>query len=333
LRFLRTRFRKSQVSHPTRWYHSNRERQISSIFIFLSILHQRGNGHRAGNWIRLRKVGITGRVNELPAISVEALGKYFPPASSGWRALLHPFAKPTECALSEISFLVKAGEAVALVGPNGAGKSTLLRILATLMIPTSGRATLGGFDVERNAASARKLFGYHTGGDEGFYARLSARQNLAFFAAMNNISGAVASDRIAQISDWMGFRHLLDRPVRTLSTGINHRIGLARAMLHSPGILLLDEPTRSLDPLAASEFRAFLKEEIVRRRGAALLFASHTLSEVEQIADRVLVFDRGRLAASGTPRELCAATATRTLEESISRILRPASAAPAEPPR
>jgi ABC-type multidrug transport system ATPase subunit len=329
LRFLRTRFRGFAPPSYTHCYHSNRERRLSSIFHLLVNV----SSTRGGNWIRLRKVGITGRVNELPAISVEALEKYFPPAFFGWRALLHPFARPTECALSGVSFSVKAGEAAALVGPNGAGKSTLLRILATLMIPTRGRATLGGFDVERNAANARKLFGYHTGGDEGFYARLTARQNLAFFAAMNNISGSLAGDRIAQISDWMGFRDLLDRPVRTLSTGITHRIGLARAMLHSPGILLLDEPTRSLDPLAASEFRAFLKEEIVRRRGAALLFASHALSEVEEIADRVLVLDRGRLAASGTPRELCAATATRTLEESISRIVRPASATPAEPLR
>src|SRR5580658_9709503 len=102
-----------------------------------------------------------------PAIFVEALEKYFPPARSGWRALLHPVARATERALAGISFSVQPGEAVAIVGPNGAGKSTLLRILATLIIPTSGRASIGSSDVERDAPGARRQFGYHTGGDEG----------------------------------------------------------------------------------------------------------------------------------------------------------------------
>src|SRR5271163_2921536 len=102
-----------------------------------------------------------------PAIYVEALEKYFPPAHSGWRALLQPIARASERALAGISFLVQPGEAVAIVGPNGAGKSTLLRILATLILPTSGNATIAGCDVARHPSHARSEFGYHTGGDEG----------------------------------------------------------------------------------------------------------------------------------------------------------------------
>jgi len=256
------------------------------------------------------------------AIFVESLEKYFPPALSGWRALLHPFMRPTERALAGVSFAVERGEAVALIGPNGAGKSTLLRILATLIIPTRGRAALGGFDVEREATRARAQFGYHTGGDEGFYARLTARENLAFFAAMHNIAGLDARQRIAQTAEWMGITAELDRQVRTLSTGITHRLGLARALLHGPAILLLDEPTRSLDPLAASEFRRLLKDELVRRRGNTLLFASHTLSEVEEIADRVVLLDRGAVVASESPRALCASTGTATLEGAVARLVR-----------
>src|SRR3984957_6794522 len=200
------------------------------------------------------------------AIVADNLEKYFPPALSGWRALLHPFAQPTERALAGVSFTVERGETVALVGHNGAGKSTLLRILATLLFPTRGHAALGGFDVEREGAGARSQLGYHTGGDEGFYQRLTGRENLTFFAAMNNLTGADAQKKIEEVAKWLGMSGDLDRQMRTLSTGMTHRLGLARALLHDPAVLLLDEPTRSLDPLAAADFRRMLKDEIGRGR-------------------------------------------------------------------
>ena len=257
-----------------------------------------------------------------PPIAVEALEKYFPPARSGWQALLHPVARPTERALAGVYFEVEPGTAVALVGPNGAGKSTLLRILATLIIPTRGRARIGGFDVEHDAASARRQLGYHTGGDEGFYGRLTARQNLAFFAAMNNLTGEEARDRMLRVAEWMGITEELPRQVRTLSTGMTHRLGLARALLHGPKILLLDEPTRSLDPLAASDFRRLLKDNLVRRHGTTLLFASHSLAEVEEIADRIIVLDQGRVVALDSLQALLYSTGAGTLEGAITRLLR-----------
>lgn len=256
-----------------------------------------------------------------PAISVTELEKYFPPGLTGWRALVQPVARATQQALARVSFHVKENEAVALIGSNGAGKSTLLRILATLIIPTRGCATLGGFDVERESAKARRLLGYHTGGDEGFYARLSARENLAFFAAMNNLSREDARGQIARVAEVMGIQNDLSRQVRTFSTGMMHRLGLARALLHGPAILLLDEPTRSLDPLAAAEFRRLLKDDLVRQGGTTLLFASHTLSEVEEMADRVVLLDRGRVIASGSPGGLCASTHTATLEAAVSSLV------------
>ena len=260
------------------------------------------------------------------AISVTAIEKKFPPALSGWRALLQPVTRPTEKALCGVSFTVEPGEVVALIGPNGAGKSTLLRILATLIVPTRGNATLGGFDLERETAQVRRQFGYHTGGDEGFYSRLSARENLAFFAAMNNLSRAETRKQIAIITASMGIQDHLDRQVRTFSTGTMHRLGLARALLHGPAVLLLDEPTRSLDPLAAADFRRLLKDDLVRTRGTTLLFASHTLSEVEEIADRVVLLNAGRVVAFDSPRGLCASTHTSTFAAAVSSLLRhPAS--------
>ncbi|MFZ3216982.1 MAG: ABC transporter ATP-binding protein [Candidatus Acidiferrales bacterium] len=266
-----------------------------------------------------------------PAIFVESLEKFFPPALSGWRALLHPLARPTERALAGISFSVQPAEAVAIVGPNGAGKSTLLRILATLILPTRGRAAISACDVARQPSRARRQLGYHTGGDEGFYTRLSARENLRFFAAMNNMSNAEARRRIALTAERMGIAAELDRQVRTLSTGMTHRVGLARALLHQPAVLLLDEPTRSLDPLAAADFRRLLKEDLVRGLGTTLLFASHTLSEVAEIADRVLLLDAGRVLAFASPLALCQTAGVETLEAAVARLARHLAPAVTQP--
>jgi ABC-2 type transport system ATP-binding protein len=257
-----------------------------------------------------------------PAVLVENLEKYFPPARPGWRSFLHPFARPSERALAGVSLEVRSGEALAIVGPNGAGKTTLLRILATLMIPTRGRALISGHDTEKESALARAQLGYHTGGDEGFYARLTGRENLVFFAAMNDLTGPGAREKIARVADWLQIGEEFDRQVRTLSTGMTHRLGLARALLHEPAVLLLDEPTRSLDPLAAADFRLLLKKEIVQRRGTSLLFASHSLEEVEWLANRVLVLEEGKAVALGSPRDLQARANAATFSEAIAGLLR-----------
>ena len=251
------------------------------------------------------------------ALCVENLEKYFPPAPAGWRALLHPVAKLTVPALRGVSFHVERGEVFALVGANGAGKSTLLRVLTTLLLPTHGRAEVCGLDVARDPAKVRRQLGYHTGADACLYARLSGRENLQLFAQLNNLSRADTSRRIAELTDLLGLDALLDRQVRTLSTGNVHRLGLARAMLHQPSVLLLDEPTRSLDPIAAAEFRRFLLQRIVGEQGATVLFASHTLAEVEQLAARIAVLDRGRMLICGTPAAVKAAAGASTLEQSL----------------
>lgn len=254
------------------------------------------------------------------AILVEDLEKRFPPARDGWRALLVPLARPTLEALRGVSFQVAPGEAVALVGANGAGKSTLLRILATLLLPARGRALVAGFDVEREPARVRPRIGYHSAADGGFYGRLSALENLQFFSALNNLFGAEALHSIARMVELLGLQDALHRQVRTLSTGVTHRLGLARALLRGPDVLLLDEPTRSLDPLAAAEFRRLLKDEIVGRQGTALLFASHTLGEIEELADRVVLLEAGYLVACDTPRALMASAAAPTLEQALARL-------------
>src|SRR5712692_5161784 len=257
------------------------------------------------------------------ALVVEEIQKYFPAPQTGWRAFLNPFAALTQPALLGVSFQVGAGEVVALIGANGSGKSTLLRILATLLVPTRGRASVAGHDVERQSSQVRAQLGFHSATDGGFYGRLTARENLKFFAAMNNLCETEAARRLEELTELMGTGAYIESQVRTLSTGQVHRLGLARAMIHRPSVLLLDEPTRSLDPIAAADFRRFLKTQLVERHGATILFASHTLAEVEQLADRVVLLDKGRMLACDSPRGLRAATGAATLEQALERLSPP----------
>jgi len=255
-----------------------------------------------------------------PAIRLEQLTKFFPPALSGWRAFAQPFATATTPALTGVTLEVREGEAVALLGANGAGKSTLLKILATLLLPTTGSATLAGSDVTKDSSRVRSQLGYHAGTDHGFYPRLSARQNLLFFGRLNQLSPATANERITVFAKQFRLEEALDRQVRTLSTGTVQRLSLGRALLHKPRVLLLDEPTRSLDAVAAAEFRRFLKTEILKNGETSILFASHTLAEVDLLADRVAIIDRGKLLAFDTPSALKSYTSSETMEDVFMRI-------------
>lgn len=256
------------------------------------------------------------------ALRVEEIEKFFPPALSGWKGFVNPLAPLTIPALRGVSFTAAPGEVIALVGANGAGKSTLLRILTTLVLPTRGRAWVGGADVLREPARVRGQIGFHSGSDASFYARLSARENLRLFACLNNISRKKADEGIAELADWLGLGGAMDRQVRTFSTGMVHRLGLARALLHRPSVLVLDEPTRSLDPLAAAEFRRFLRDEVVRQRGTTLLFASHTLIEIEQLAGRAVLLDQGKLIACDTVERMMASAGAGTFEQALEALVR-----------
>ncbi len=255
-----------------------------------------------------------------PAIILDALEKWFPPVLSGWRAYLQPFAPPTSPALRGISLEVKQGEAVALLGANGAGKTTLLRILATLLLPTRGAASLAGYDTAREPAAVRRQIGYHAGSDLGFFARLTGRQNLRFFGRLNHLSDEFSASRIESLGERFGLHGALDRQARALSSGTIQRLSLVRALLHEPKVLLLDEPTRSLDAIAAADFRHFLKTEILARKHTSLLFASHTMQEIELLADRVAILDEGKLLAFDTPTALRARTLSSSLEEAFARL-------------
>ncbi|HEV3220214.1 MAG TPA: ABC transporter ATP-binding protein [Candidatus Acidoferrales bacterium] len=248
------------------------------------------------------------------AILVENIEKLFPLVGSGWRAFLAPFSPLIRPALSDVTFRVATGESVAIVGANGAGKSTLLRILTTLLLPTKGVAAVAGSDVVREPARVRRSLGFHSGAEVGFYGRLTALQNLKFFAELRCMAPREAKRRISEMAERLGLQKALNNQVRTLSAGTVQRLSLARALIHEPRVLLLDEPTRSLDPLAAAEFRRFLREDLIGRQGATLLVASHSLAEVEELSDRLALLDNGRLLFCGTPQEMRRAASAETLE-------------------
>jgi len=266
-----------------------------------------------------QRQAINSRVSD-SAISIDSLEKWFPPARSGWRAYLQPFATPSSPALRGISLEVKPGEAVALLGTNGAGKTTLLRILATLLLPTRGTALVAGFDSVREPAAVRRHLGYHAGSDLGFYARLTGGENLRFFGRLNHLSDTFLRSRIPALAECFELGDALNRQVRTLSSGTIQRLSLIRTILHQPKVLLLDEPTRSLDAIAAADFRRFLKAEILARQGTSLLFASHTLPEIEFLADRVAILKEGNLVALDTPVALKFKSGAASLEEAFSLL-------------
>lgn len=227
---------------------------------------------------------------------------------------MQPFASPTSAALRGVSLEVGPGESVALLGANGAGKTTLLRILATLLLPTKGTACIAGHETVREGAAVRRQLGYHAGSDLGFYARLTGRENLRFFGQLNQLTDAAMNTRIRTLGDRFQLGDALDRQVRSLSTGTLQRLSLLRALLHEPRVLLLDEPTRSMDAIAAVEFRRFLKKEIISERGTSLLFSSHSLQEIELLADRVIILKQGLVVAADTPRALMAKYHSHSLE-------------------
>jgi ABC-2 type transport system ATP-binding protein len=216
------------------------------------------------------------------------------------RELLMPWRRPAPSeALRGVELMVAPGELVTLVGPNGAGKTTLLKILATLVTPSAGSARVFGEDVVRHAAAARRRVGYVLADERSFYWRLSCRDNLRFFAALQGIRGRAAQSRIEELAALVGLSDHLPRDFQDLSTGQRQRLAIARGLLADPPVLLFDEATRSLDPGRALRLRRIIKEILVRRANKAVLFATHDLDEARDLADRVVLMLKGRVAAEG----------------------------------
>jgi len=205
-------------------------------------------------------------------------------------------------ALEDVSFEAARGEIFGLLGPNGAGKTTTVRILATLLLPSKGSARVAGLDVVRRARSVRRSVGCVFGGERGVYLRLTGVGNLRFFADLYGLPVHVQRSRIPELVRLVGLAGRADHRVETYSRGMKQRLHIARALLHDPPVLLLDEPTAGLDPVAAREMRALIRR--LAGRGATILLTTHYMFEADELCDRIAVIDKGRIVARGSPEAL-----------------------------
>ena len=221
-------------------------------------------------------------------------------------------------AVKAVDFEVKRGEVVGLLGPNGAGKTTTLRMLATLLEPTRGDATVAGYGIRAAPLLVRAHVGYLTG-DTGLYARLTPEEVLRYFGELHGMALDAIGQRTREVSELLGLEDFLRQRCETLSTGQKQRVSIARTVFHDPPILILDEPTSGLDILAARDVLRFFRSEA--DRGKAVLLSTHILAEVDLICDRAAVIHHGEIRHWGTLDELARAAGCTDFSASFFHLL------------
>jgi ABC-2 type transport system ATP-binding protein len=218
--------------------------------------------------------------------------------------LTKPFASPGRIdALRGVDLHVKTGEIFGLLGPNGAGKTTLVKILSCLVLPDRGRALIRGVDV-RHENKVKPWLGLVHSDERSFYWRLSGRDNLRFFARLYDVPGRRIESRIDELLQKVDLADAASRRFSDYSSGMKQRLAVARALLHDPPVLLMDEPTRSLDPSASLSLRALIRDELKARDGKTILLATHNLREAEVLCDRIAILVQGTVRQIGTVAEV-----------------------------
>ncbi|MGB2907387.1 MAG: ABC transporter ATP-binding protein [Candidatus Aminicenantaceae bacterium] len=238
------------------------------------------------------------------AIHIRDLKKEFPVVKSYRELLFHPLRKNKVSALNGIDLDVPQGKCFCLLGPNGAGKTTLIKILSTLIIPNHGEACVNGYDVVKKAPQVKATIGCVVSEERSFYWRLTGRQNLEFFAYLNNIPRIKIRSRISEIIALTNLEKEIDFRFNTYSTGKRQMMAFARALLMDARTIFVDEPTRSLDPEACQRVQSFLKHELVERQKRTVFWATHNLSEAQEFGDEVAVIKEGRIRIKGSIQDL-----------------------------
>jgi sodium transport system ATP-binding protein len=221
-------------------------------------------------------------------------------------------------AVDGVSFAARDGEITGLLGPNGAGKTTTLRMLYTLMRPDAGRVLVDGFDAAAQPGEVRRRLGVLPDA-RGLYKRLTARENVAYFGRLHGLEAAAIDARIDRLAEALAMHDFIDRRAEGYSQGQRTKTAIARALVHDPRNVLLDEPTNGLDVMTTRSLRQFLRG--LRSEGRCVLLSSHVMQEVAALCDRIVVIARGRVMAQGTPDELRAATGESSLEDAFVRVI------------
>ena len=222
-------------------------------------------------------------------------------------------------AVNDVSFTVGRGEVLGFLGPNGAGKSTTMRMLTGFIPPSSGKISVGGYDMLEDPLAAKRLLGYLPENAPG-YADMTVSGFLGFAAELRGFRGEARRKAVGRVVELCFLESVLHQSIDTLSKGYKHRTGLAQSLIHDPDILVMDEPTDGLDPNQKHEVR-----NLIKRMGAtkAIIFSTHILEEVEAACSRVIIIDRGRIVANGTPQELKARSPEGRLEDVFRSITLP----------
>lgn len=221
-------------------------------------------------------------------------------------------------AVRDVSFVARDGEITGLLGPNGAGKSTCLRMMYGVLAPGGGCARVDGLDVRGETSAARAHLGVlpHAA---GLYGNLTARENIDYFGALHGMPRARLNLRTAELARALGMESFMGRRVKGFSQGQRIKVALARALVHDPGNLILDEPTNGLDVMATRGLRDILRS--LKAEGRCILFSSHVMQEVAALCDRVVIIGHGRVLADDTPEAIRKQSGAPSLEEAFLRVL------------
>ncbi|GAA0376051.1 ATP-binding cassette domain-containing protein [Caldalkalibacillus horti] len=229
--------------------------------------------------------------------------------------------KQTVYAAKDISFTVKQGEIVGLLGENGAGKTTLLRMIATLLEPNEGNITVAGYDTLQQPMEVKKRIGVLFGGETGLYERLTAKENLEYFATLYGMSKQETKERVEVLAVQFGIEDFLNRKLGGFSKGMRQKVAIARALIHNPQIILFDEPTTGLDITAANVFRQLIHQ--LRKEGKTIIFSSHIMDEVKHLCESILLIHKGELRYNGTLQNLYAEAQNDDLNDiMMSKLMR-----------
>lgn len=251
-------------------------------------------------------------------IEVEQLKRVYE-TKTGW---FHPKKKFVP-AVDGISFHVEEGEIFGLLGENGAGKTTTIKMLITLLAPTDGTCKVLGYDCFREAKRIRDEINFVFGGEMGVYRRLSARDNLIYFAGLYHIKGAVASKRSDELLKLVGLEEAADQLVETYSKGMIQRLQIARGLINNPKIVLMDEPTIGLDPVGANMLRDLIRQ--MKKEGRTVLLTTHYMQEADELCDRIAIINKGHIVALDTPEnlknEFCNNEQEATLEQAFLNLV------------